>query len=457
MLRTHTKRDEQGVVIVHVDRTHLGSRVFFFFLSSSSAHVARGGWKGRMKFGWGQSRRGKVPSTRSLQIYCILGVLAIKLVVLFLFFSDIQVFPVWGSESEREKLFALSEDTQLQRSMREGEEGEEEEEEEEESFVREGNVVTVRGGREKGKVLHLFQLRGHMRSGTHWVANLLNLHPHVDVKGEYNLLPLLNGIDATLKSKVNVIHKYPYFGDILKKGIGDAIARMMCEARFVKPVKRDARWLGDRSPHSLLPYIFEEFPTIFILRDGRDVVVSVIFHMLRTCKVGEACALHRWYGKSNATLAEFESKQAKYHLHKDHFIHHPQELITQDDEEWVRGIARSWARLYEDYAKVAKINPSNVMVIKYEDLHANATDGRDRMYRFLSRLRDSIDSNLAAPVTFDTRTDAGFGGKADWAGFYRKGSMSEWKTFVNGYFRKWVKEEAGGALISAGYETTHDW
>ena len=409
-----------------------------------------------MKFGWGQLRRGgRVPLTRELQIYGILVLLALKLLVLFVFFSNSQVFPVWGSESQREILFKRQ-DTQPQQL--EGGESESESKgeaagrDEDESFVREGNVVTVGGKGPRGKTFHLFQLRGHMRSGTHWVANLLNLHPQVDIKGEYNLLPLLNGMDTTLKSKVNIIHKYPAFGDILRNGIGDAIARMMYDARFLKPVKHDAKWLGDRSPHSVLPNIFPEFPTIFILRDGRDVIVSVIFHMLRTCRAGESCALHKWYGKNNATLVEFAAKQTKYSTQKDYFLSHPQELITADDEEWVRGLGRSWARLYEDYSKVVKNTPGKILLVKYEDLHQNATVGRDRMFRFLG-----ADPAKAAPISLETRTNAGFGGKANWAGFYRKGSMSEWKSFENEYFKRWVKEEAGAALVAAGYEATQNW
>ena len=31
-----------------------------------------------------------------------------------------------------------------------------------------------------------FQLRGFMRSGTNWIGNLLNLHPHICCTGEYH-------------------------------------------------------------------------------------------------------------------------------------------------------------------------------------------------------------------------------------------------------------------------------
>lgn len=404
-----------------------------------------------MNFGWSQLRRGGRVTTRELQCYAVLLFVTLKLLILFLLLSDSGLYPVWGSERQREQLFQ-AQTQQMQQTQQQQEEDEGEEKGGGEvAFLREGNVLTV--GAKKKRVFYLFLLRGHMRSGTHWVANLLNLHPQVDLKGEYNLLPLLNGIDTTLKSKVNIIHKYPGFGDLLKKGVGDAIARMLYDARYLKPVKHEAVWLGDRSPHSVLPHIFPEFPTIFILRDGRDVVVSVIFHMLRTCKVGvkEGCLLHRWYGKDPATIAEFERKQARYADKKDYFHLHPQQLITQDDGECVRGVARSWVRLFHDFEKANDATPGKVLLVRYEDLHANVTWGRDRMFRFLG-----ADPSMAMKVSSDTRTEAGFS-EADWAGFYRKGSVGEWKAFANDYFREWMKEEAGEALISAGYERNGEW
>ena len=46
-----------------------------------------------------------------------------------------------------------------------------------------------------GAKRHFFFICGCFKSGTNWVQNLLNLHPHVQVQGEFHFEVLRNAVD----------------------------------------------------------------------------------------------------------------------------------------------------------------------------------------------------------------------------------------------------------------------
>src|SRR5207244_3144856 len=127
------------------------------------------------------------------------------------------------------------------------------------------------------KVEHeFFFVRGHPRSGTNWVGALLNLHPQVNCFGEFHFEDIRNAIDTLQSQPWQITAREPlkrvqdaWFEELVRRSI-----------MTLKPRKPLAHWIGDRTPRGLRVFI-EHAPHFLIIRDGRDVLVSWTFHVLR--------------------------------------------------------------------------------------------------------------------------------------------------------------------------------
>ena len=73
----------------------------------------------------------------------------------------------------------------------------------------------------------------------------------------------------------------------------------------------------------------------------------------------------------------------------------------------------------------------------------------EKIYMFLG-----LDPKKAKPL--NELTKPGFE-KENPGTFYRKGAVGDWKNYFTEESKKWFKEEAGDALILAGYEENLNW
>lgn len=280
-----------------------------------------------------------------------------------------------------------------------------------------------------------FFVRGHMRSGTNWTGALLNLHPDIHCTGEFHFNRIRDAFDAFANR--------PW----MPEGFAEA-KRLSAAAfeRFVADCLREigakhpqAKLIGDRTPAMLNPELGGA-PIIHITRDGRDVLVSWAFHCLRLNRPMEYPVLEAW-------------RQPR--VGRD-FTSCPEELLA--DEAAIRNRARMWARYVQNdqaYIKESLNDPSasQVLSLTYEGLHADVETGRNEMYRFLG-----LDPAKAEPVSTESKTQAGFGERAeDPNNFYRAGKVRDFEKYFTDDVKRWYKEEAGEALIAAGYEQDLNW
>lgn len=283
-----------------------------------------------------------------------------------------------------------------------------------------------------------YLLRGFMRSGTNWIGNLLNLHPDICCTGEYHLHRLHAGFE-----KISTPGQDP--ATIL---MSEAINSEVIEAyeTFVKklidigsrnPDKPTARILGDRTPCPMNAVILRDAKRIHVVRDGRDCLVSLTFHFLRMGNTD--------YPFEN--LPAMKSKRKRFQNHQEYFRRNPHELL--DHERWVRQRARRWGQRFLRDSRFIKKHSEAVFQLTYEKLHHETEKFRTLMYQFLG-----ADPSKAAPL--NETTSAGFD-REDLKSHYRKGSIGDWKRHFHKEARVWFAEEAGDALIAAGYEPNNDW
>lgn len=287
-----------------------------------------------------------------------------------------------------------------------------------------------------GKTYRIFFLRGHMRSGTNWAGAILNLHPQINCRGEYHFRRLaaayddfcaLPWIDAEGRA----------VAECARECLRDTVRRCIAAASASRP---DALWQGDRTP-APIDTLLEGAPTINIVRDGRDVLVSWAFHRLKMSKPFVPEELEAW--------------RQEFIADPELFVREPHRLLW--NEEVVRGRARTWrdhVRRDLDTIESARSDPSGSPIhrITYESLHADPERTRAGMYAFLD-----LEPSEAATLSGESRTAPGFDRPEDPASFYRRGEIAGWRDYFSPEVSTWFKEEAGDLLIELGYEQDSNW
>ena len=290
-----------------------------------------------------------------------------------------------------------------------------------------------------------FFVRGHPRSGTNWVGALLNLHPQINCWGEFHFEDIRNAIDGLQGIPWQITAREP-LKTVLDQSFEDLVRRSILTLKARKP---GAKWIGDRTPRGLRVFL-QKAPYILILRDGRDVLVSWTFHILRQKP-------HAIDVLVPADIRPgFQKLYDRFQADSEHFARHPEELLS--DEGWVRMVVERWANWMRiDLDAADKILAgekgfeARLLQVKYEDLHANTETWRRRMYEFLD-----VDPADAAPLSGESKTSPGFE-KEDPMSFWRHGQVGDWKKYTNDRFKQWFKESAQPELVRLGYETNDTW
>ncbi len=275
-----------------------------------------------------------------------------------------------------------------------------------------------------------FFLCGFGKSGTNWVGRLLNLHPEIRCDGEFHFQHFFAALDEFTKYPWQVGSREPV-RTIARDGLERMVRECLATLAAGKP---GVHLVGDRSPRPLRELV-RGGKTIYVYRDGRDVVVSYTFHHLRA---GEA---HHFPERLRLAFTRFQQE-----FRADPAGMTPESPGLLGDEAWVRETARFWAgRVLDDVKHGATVDTPTLLNVRYEDLHADVRAQCSRMYGFLG-----VDASRAAPPTREGRTTPGFG-RDDPRSFERKGEVGDWRRFAKGDFGRWIEEEAGEALRRLGY------
>jgi len=216
----------------------------------------------------------------------------------------------------------------------------------------------------------VFFVRGFQRSGTNWVCNLLNLHPEITCVGEFHLkdffsaqAKFLNVPFIANKADVNWINNefISFIEQIIKKHAG---YNVLC---------------GDRTPCALSGMIIENKKYVLIHRDGRDCMVSWVYHLLRR---GENLG------------ADMKAKKALFMSDENYFEEHKNELLNR---YWIKKVASSWnLRVKQDFQTMQQVDKGEIDIhyhfIKYEDLLVNTEQFRNELYLFLGLKSDKAEA-----------------------------------------------------------------
>lgn len=275
-----------------------------------------------------------------------------------------------------------------------------------------------------------FFITGSPKSGTTWITYILNAHPEVDIPAPWEgfLLEFFVKEFSKMTASYNELRKNPEHPFRIDDATGYKMLQRCLEILLTKAWSgnENVSLIGEKSPvYALhLDRIFHFFPgarVVNMVRDGRDVVVSLWFNVLNNLRRDHGVELTEAF--SNAAIPNFFFIPAMKYWHAHA---HPAK-------------------------KCGETHQPNLMTVRYEDLNDDAT---------LSRIFEFLDIDASPHVIAHCREKSSFerlsGGRdrgvEDTRSFFRKGVSKDYKNRLTPWQLAYARNKYGGLLSLCGYE-----
>ena len=297
-----------------------------------------------------------------------------------------------------------------------------------------------------------FFILGHSRSGNTLLMRLVRLHPEVHANYQATFFARPPGLAALVESveieewlsrKTNRWNRGRDMSPRVLRAAADFI--MESDARRAGAGKHIA---GDKSPttvtHGLavrqMARIYPDARMLYIVRDGRDVLVSDRFRNFveqKFLRPGDA--------KLMADLRK--DPQA--------FISAEKSIFT---EAWLRDVHQgvpSWRdNLIESEAEGQRLYAERYFPIRYEDLLANPFDEMKKLWLFLGveSVDPALEQVLRAEIAVNPDEKWQAGRNQSIPAILPKGQPGSWRKFFTQRDREIFNALAGELLVKWGYE-----
>jgi hypothetical protein len=279
--------------------------------------------------------------------------------------------------------------------------------------------------------LKVFFVCGAPKSGTTWLQRLLDAHPEVVCSGEGHFverlaLPMLQVRDTYNKHMSLVAERVyehkPYYEPVSAEDMLVPVRNLILR-QMQKRQKPGALAVGDKTPRytdylNELRSLFPRASFIHIVRDPRDVAVSVLHHGRR------------------AGIAEALDSQSDRH------------------RAAVRGAAVAWMNAQGKVAAFRARNPSVPFhELRYEDLLDRPLETARAAFRFLgARDSDAVVQAAIDATSFEALSGRQRGEESE-TSFFRKGIAGDWKGVLDDAALGTIGGVAGEMMALKGYNT----
>ena len=297
-----------------------------------------------------------------------------------------------------------------------------------------------------------FFIFGHARSGTTLLMRLVRLHPEVHCNYQAHFFtrqPLLKSlVDAPeaeewLKRKSNRWNQ----GHDLSPLVLRAAADFIMERDAAKAGKRI---VGDKSPSSTIHgqavrdmySIYPDAKLVYIVRDGRDVLISERFRNL----VEESKFLK---AEDKRIIEELRNDQTQ-------FTNGMRSIFT---EGVIRRVANGWVKnLQETEEEGKRLFGENYYSLRYEDLLARPFAGMQKLWNFLGvQVDPTLEKAILDEMSSNPDEEWQTKRNEDIASFLPKGHAGNWQRLFTARDKSLFKEVAGEMLIKWSYENDLNW
>jgi hypothetical protein len=296
-----------------------------------------------------------------------------------------------------------------------------------------------------------FFIFGHARSGTTVLARLIRLHPEVHCNYQAHFFsrpPLLQALVADdevanwLRRKSNRWNRGGDLSAPVLRAAADFI--MERDAR-----REDKHIVGDKSPNSLLNgdavqlmhQVYPDAKLIYIVRDGRDTVISHRFQAF--------IDLPRHLSREDQRI------RSEFAKDPEPFLHGERSIFT---ERGIRHAAEGWVKnITETHQLGGDLYQDHYISLRYEDLIPHPWDEMCRVWSFLNAdtTHPGLDGAIAGEMQQNPDAEWQQEKAGDIAKSIRKGKQGSWRNIFTPRDREIFQEIAVETLIKWGYDN-HD-
>ena len=311
-----------------------------------------------------------------------------------------------------------------------------------------------------------FFLIGRGRSGTTWLRSVLNSHPEIMCWGEGRFFERSferrDFEDLRLKNMPPTsLYRAIVQSKLLKAWIDESVwargketdehlvnlIRLAVDYFMAEQLsKANKRIVGDKTPFvsaeivEEISMIYPEARVIHIIRDGRDVAVSLMHHMWN-------------HAKSEGGVYDLEPEELeKRHAYRTGSLVPPADsLFTK--ERLIR-IATDWCTEVGKATKDGRtLLGGNYIEVRYEDLLERPVEETRRLVAFLGAedTSEEVARRCTEKAGFERHTSRKRG-QEDSSSRYRKGVAGDWTNVFTEEDQRIFMEIAGNLLIELGYE-----
>lgn len=297
-----------------------------------------------------------------------------------------------------------------------------------------------------------FFIFGHARSGTTLLMRLIRLHPEVHCNYQAHFFtrkPLLKSLVDTPEAEEWLARKSNRwnYGRDLSPLVLRAAADIIMERDAARQGKRI---VGDKSPSSVihgqtvrdLHAVYPDAKIIYIVRDGRDVIISERFR--------------NFIEESKFLTAE--DKRIITDLRHDPapFNDGHRSIFT---DPFIRRTAGDWANdLQETEDESRSLFGENFYDLRYEDLLEHPFDELKKVWEFLGvKVSKALKKNILEEMASNPDEEWQSRRNEDIASFLTKGQAGNWTRLFSERDKAVFKEVAGDVLVRWGYEEAGGW
>lgn len=317
----------------------------------------------------------------------------------------------------------------------------------------------------------VFFVVGRAKSGTSWLMRLLNAHPEILCRGEGRFFGrdfIRDDFKEQERIQPSSLYRAFLEAEYLRAWMersvwtrGDDVdghlinlTRMATHYFLTQRLtKSSKRIVGDKTPlvsadiMSEMSAIYPEAKVIHIIRDGRDIAISMVHH--------------RWNrSRDEGGIYDLNSEEARkreaYREGSAGTTKTGEGLFT---EKMIRSMASGWRKQISETREGGRdLLGANYAEVRYEDLLEHPEADAERLLEFLGADADEeIVRECVRAASFENWTDGRERGQEDSSSFFRKGVAGDWKNVFTEEDKSIFKQEAGDLLVELGYEKDDNW
>jgi LPS sulfotransferase NodH len=292
-----------------------------------------------------------------------------------------------------------------------------------------------------------FFILGHARSGTTLLMRLIRLHPEVHCNYQAHFFtrkPLLKSLVDTPEAEEWLARKSNRWND--GRDLSPLVLRAAADLIMERDAAREGkRIVGDKSPSSVihgqavrdLHAVYPDAKIVYIVRDGRDVIISERFR--------------NFVEESKFLTAEDKRIIADLRLDPVPFGDGRRSIFT---EAFIRRTAGDWVHdLQETEAESRRLFGDRFYALRYEDLLAHPFEEMKKVWQFLGvEAESSLERAILAEIASNPDEEWQSRRNEDIASFLPKGQAGNWTRLFSERDKIVFKQVAGEMLVRWKYE-----